>query len=370
MTLDSITVHRLSVPMQRSYGSAHHRDFAEMTSTLVVVDGDGERGIGTADATPGYSLQTHDGIAASLRDDLGPAVLAARPESPNDLLDVFATVEGAPNAKCALEVAFLDWYGRREGRSLGDLLWGPRRDRVPLNGWVGIDEPDRMAADARSWLDRGFGSVKIKLAGEPALDVERVAAVCAAVCDDGMAVRADVNGGYDADTAVEVARELEAYPLTHLEQPVGKADLAGLERVTKSTETTIMADEAITTPGDAFDILAHGVADRIKVKILRMGGVLGTRRVLDGVALAGSSAVIGHGFGLSPATAAELALTATHDAVFGAVESVGPLKMAEEPFTPIEVTDGHAVLPAGDGHGVDLDEDALGDVSTDTFVLG
>ncbi len=359
MSITAIEVDRLEVPMHQSYGSAHHPDFATMTSTMVTVRGDGVEGIGTADATPGYSLQTHPEIMTSLTEVLGPAVLAAAPTTPNALLAVLAEHPGMPNAKCALEVAFLDWYGRRTDTAIVDLLGGAQMDRVPLNGWVGIDAPDAMAAAAREWLDGGYASIKIKLAGDPAADIDRVAAVYDAVGDAGMAIRADVNQGYGRAEADTVAQALEEYPIVHLEQPIVKTDWEGLAALTASTSTPIMADEIIETPTDAFRILAGEVADRIKVKILRMGGVLGTRRVLEAAALADRTVVVGHGFGLTPATAAEVALCATHPAVFGAVEAVGPLKMAEQPFTDLQIADGAVAVPTTPGLGVEVDPDAL-----------
>ena len=358
MGLESAAVHRLAVPLAGSYATAHHRDFTEMESTLVTVTGDGVRGVGTADATPGYSLQTHDEIAASLLDDLLPALFAADPDHPNGMLDAFGEVPGAPNAKFALETAWLDWFCKRSGDALSDLLYGRRRDRVPLNGWVGIDDPEAMADEAADWRDRGYTSLKMKLSGDPEADVDRVAAVCDRVADS-VAVRTDVNQGYDIETAIDVARALESYPVVHLEQPVPKEDIEGLRRVTEATETPIMADECIVTARDAFEVLRLGAADRMKLKALRMGGVLPTRRALDAAAVAGVSCVLGHGFGLTPATGAEVALAATHDNVWGPIESVGPLKMAAEPFSSLDVRDGSVAVPTDAGLGVELDDDRL-----------
>jgi L-alanine-DL-glutamate epimerase-like enolase superfamily enzyme len=365
--LTGARVLRLSVPMRGSFGSAHHRDFSTMTSTAVLLETEaGVAGVGTADATPGYSVQSHDDIAASLREDVLPALLADPPAHPNALLDRLTPFADAPNACCAAELAFLDAHGRATGRRLVDLLGGARRETVPLNGWVGIDDPDAMAADATDWADRGFESLKIKLAGEPRRDVERVAAVCDAV-GDRVAVRADVNAGYTVEEAVEVAQAVESYPLVHLEQPVAKDDLDGLAAVTAATSTPIMADECILTPADAFEVLRRRAADRIKVKALRMGGVCRTRQVLDAAALAGVECVLGHGFGLTPATSAELQLAAAHDNVFGGVESVGPLKMREEPFTPLVVDGGRATIPTGPGLGVGLHEDDLDGFVVDSW---
>jgi L-alanine-DL-glutamate epimerase-like enolase superfamily enzyme len=349
--------------MSGSFGSAHHRDFTEMESTLVVVEGDGVRGVGTADATPGYSLQTHDEIESSLVESLLPTLFDAAPDHPNGMLDAVGGVDDAVNAKCALESAYLDWYGRREEKSLPTLLHGPRRDSVPLNGWVGIDDPEAMAEDAAGWMERGYSSLKMKLDGNPDTDLERVDAVCDRVGDD-VAVRTDVNEGYTVEEAIRVARELESYPIDHLEQPVSRSDLDGLKRVTESAETTIMADECIVTEGDVFEVLSRGAADRIKVKILRMGGVLPTRRVLDAAAVAGVECVLGHGFGLTPSTAAEVSLAAAHDNVYGPLESVGPLKMADQPFSALDISGGSVATPTGAGLGV-----TLGDARLDDFAV-
>lgn len=369
MKLNSGTVHRLKVPMHASYGSAHHRDFTEMESTLVTLSGDGVTGIGTADATPGYSIQSHNEIESALVTDLLPQVLDKTPDNPNQLCDVVPNIEAHPNAVCALEMAYLDWYGKTHEVAVTDILAGARRKRVPLNGWVGIDDPDVMAEEARRWLADGYDSIKIKLSGDPDADINRVQAVCEAVCDEGMDVRADVNAGYDVETGIYVARELEQFPLAHLEQPVPKDDLDGLKRVTESTSTTIMADESIVTAGDAFEIIRRSAADRIKIKILRMGGVLKTRQVLDAAELAGVSCVLGHGFGLTPATSTELSLAAAHGNVFGPVEAVGPLKMEEEPFSTLQIADGMAVLATGHGHGIDLIEDILPEFATQSITV-
>ncbi|RLM53426.1 hypothetical protein DVK02_13090 [Halobellus sp. Atlit-31R] len=369
MEIESVRVVRLSVPMSGSFGSAHHRDFTTMESVLVVLDtGDGVRGVGTADATPGYSVQTHDDIEASLRSEILPSLLGDPPAHPNGLLACLAQFETAPNAACAVEMAYLDAYCRRRGERLTDLLWGTTRRQLPLNGWVGIGDPGQMADDARSWKERGYESLKIKLSGEPIRDIERVRAVCKAV-GDSVAVRADVNAGYTVDEAIRVARAVEDLPVVHLEQPVAKADLDGLARVTAATSTSIMADECIITPADALDVIRREAADRIKIKILRMGGVLRTRQVLDAAALAGVECVLGHGFGLTPATSAELQLAAAHDNVFGPVESVGPLKMTGEPFDSLTIEAGRATLPDGPGLGIELreGEDALDEYATSAW---
>ena len=131
-----------------------------------------------------------------------------------------------------------------------------------------------------------------------------------------------------------------------------------------------MADECLLSLSDVHEVLSKRAADRIKVKTLRLGGILPTRRALDVASAAGIPAIVGHGFGLSPSTSSELQLTTTHENVVTPVESVGMLKMESEPFDPVISSEGgNALLPSGNGHGIRLDESKLAEfcVNTDSY---
>lgn len=360
MNLRSAGIHQLEVPLAGTFRAAHHPDLGSQESVLVVLETtDGLRGIGTADPVPGYSRVATRETADILATDILPQVLAGGIDNPNQLNRVLDRIEGAANAKCAVESAFLDLYGKTRGDTVVEWLGGRLEDRVTLNAWVGFDEPDAMADEARSWVDRGFTSMKIKLQGDAETDLRRVRAVFDAVGDEAD-VRADANEAYDLETAIDVARALEELPLVHFEQPIPGDDLAGLETLTNATSTTIMADECLTHLGRVRRVLQRGAADRLKLKILRLGGVSNTRLALDYARVHGVACVVGHGFCLSPAASAELQLIASHRNVFGAAETVGPLKMADEPFEPvIDLDEGSARLPEGPGLGVELVEEKL-----------
>ncbi|MFC7319006.1 mandelate racemase/muconate lactonizing enzyme family protein [Halomarina halobia] len=344
--------------MRGSYRASVH-DFSLMDAVLVVLETvDGRRGIGTADPSPGYSRQTPDEIQKVLSQYL-PTFIRASPDDPNEATRVLDRLDGCENARCAVEMAYLDLYCRAEHRSIADFFGGRRRASEPLNAWIGVDIPERMVAEAKRWRDRGFQSLKLKLDGDADRDIQRVEVVHDAVVDE-MQIRADVNGAYDVETAIEVAQALEPLDLAHLEQPVPLDDIDGLEAVTQATSIPIMADECLLGLREIKEVIDRKAADRLKVKTLRLGGLQTTHRALDLAATAGISCVVGHGFGLMPATSAELQLTASHDDVFRPVENVGMLKMADEPFNQaVTVTDGSASVGDSPGHGVELREDRL-----------
>lgn len=360
MQLEQASVNHLQVPLQGVYSGAHHPELDTLESILVTVtDTHGVRGIGTADTVQGYSQLTHEEVKQATVDLLNH-VFDEEPENYNQLQELCKRKSPEANAQCAVEMAFLDLFAKRADVTIGEFFGGTLKDDQQLNAWVGFDEPDVMAAEAREWCDRGFESLKIKLNGNQSVDIERIKTVCDEVADD-MEVRADANCAYeDVDAAIEVARAVEGDPLAHFEQPIPKDDIEGLKRLTNSTSITIMADECLTDLSRVQRVLREDAADRLKLKILRLGGIANTRIALDLAELHGIPCVIGHGFCLSPAASTEIQFTLSHGNVYSPVETVGPLKIANEPFEPaLDISDGRMQIPKGAGIGLDLADDQL-----------
>lgn len=155
------------------------------------------------------------------------------------------------------------------------------RDTVAVNSIVPQVDPDSAVAYATAG---GARTAKVKVAGGAALaeDIARVEAVADALGPDG-AIRIDVNGGWDVETAVRALAELEraarsggAAGLEYVEQPCASVDdLAALRR---RTSTPIAADESIRVPGSADAVLAADAADVVILKAQPLGGV---RRCLE-----------------------------------------------------------------------------------------
>jgi L-alanine-DL-glutamate epimerase-like enolase superfamily enzyme len=371
MDIHSAEVHRLRIPLNRTYeistGTA-----AEMDVLLVIVTAtDGTQGIGTADPVLGHATpQSPDEIYTSLSEQILPELVSDTPTNPNKLRLALDFFEGKENAQCAAEMAYLDCYCRQRDQSLGEFLGGILQDEEPLNGWVGVDSPEIMVAETEQLYDQGFRSIKAKLSGDVELDVARVEALCKAF-GEGMQIRLDANEGYsDVDTAIEAAQKMEGYSLAHLEQPISREDFDGLAQITAATSLVVMADEPIMHAADGYQYLKANAADRLKFKILKSGGVMMVRRGLDMAAAAGVSCVVGHGFCSAPAACAELQLIATHENVFRPVETVGTLKMMDEPFTHRpDMSDGTVKVPDGPGIGTELDDEALDDFSVEVTVI-
>jgi muconate cycloisomerase len=97
------------------------------------------------------------------------------------------------------------------------------------------------------------------------------------------------------------------------------------------------------------------------VKVMKQGGLLRCLQAVETAAGAGIRCVLGHGFGLTISTLAELHVAATSDDVLDGVECVGPTKLAGDVVSePLRLEAGMVAVPSAPGLGALLDEAALG----------
>jgi muconate cycloisomerase len=345
----------LRVPVQGVHGETRVQ-----RSVLVRITGsDGTEGWGNVDPTPGYSTvsaaDVHDAIAA-----LAPALRRRDAFDIRRALAVMdAHVAGDFEAKAAIEMALFDLKGRAAGLPVHSLLGGTAKDQVTFNAWIGAVAPEQAAREALEWVARGFTTAKIKVSGPGREGIDRVAAVRAAI-GSRMALRVDFNESLTLPEAIGFIRALEPYDLTLVEQPVPRDQVDALVEIRLATRIPLMADESVTDPASLIAIVRRGAADFVKVKVMKQGGLLRTLAMVEAAAAAGLRVVIGHGFGLTLSTLAEVAVAAASDAIVEGCESVGPLKMAGDVVAePVSLDTGMIALPGTPGLGATVAPDAL-----------
>jgi muconate cycloisomerase len=356
-----VDVHGVAMPLVGSgFRNAYSTRTVQKSAVVCVRARDGSVGLGNIDPSPGYSSETVEQSLAALRGRLGPAVVGQDAANPHRVLErLDAVLPGHIDAKAAIEMACVDLAARHLGVAVHEWLGGAVVERLSFNAWIGIVAPDEAAAEARRWFDRGFRSCKIKVGGGVGNDVARVRAVREAV-GPGMRLRVDANAGYDVEQAIALGRALEPLDVQWVEQPVDARDLAGMAAVRRGIGIAVMADESITDHASLLAAIRADCADYVKLKVMKQGGFLRCRRMVETAAAAGLGVIIGHGFGLGINTMAEIMLAATSRAVVDGLECVGPLKTADDVvMTKLDLSAGSIALPDGPGLGVVLDESKM-----------
>src|SRR5207248_837846 len=135
--------------------------------------------------------------------------------------------------------------------------------------------PAEMAAAAQKLVDKGYRYLKIKVHGEVAEDVARVAAIRKQVGDD-IHLTIDANQSYTPKDAIAALNRMAEHRVDLCEQPVDADDVEGLALVTRTVPVTVEADEAAGSLRDVFELVSRRAVDAVSLKIPKLGGLRNT----------------------------------------------------------------------------------------------
>lgn len=352
----------LRLPFEASHGTEERREVVVVRLT----DAAGAEGWGECDALtrPTYTHEYARGAFAVLRDEFGPAVLAA---APGAALPPAARFH--PMARAALEAARLDLGLRAHGRSLAQHLGGTRRrlERTAVLGRRGSHA--ELVAAVDDALAAGAAIVKLKLAGP-----EDLAAFRALRAERPTApVAADANGSLDAITPQALCEAgLDELALAYLEQPYGPDALLETAALRRLCRTPVALDESITSLEAARLAHAVGALDIVNVKPARLGGPLAAAALLRWASEHAVDAFCGGmvelGIGRAAATAVASLDGCTLPTDLG--PSTAYVGEAAELCTPVRCdAAGRLLVPTGPGIGVTVDVERVEAAAVERAVL-
>lgn len=269
MKIDHIHLYHLRMtlrtPFETSFGRIQTRD-----CILIEVFSDGLTGYGecVADRDPGYSYETTNTAWHILRDFIVPALLQKDIAGPQDFQRRVASIRGHLMAKAGLEMTLWDLWGKREDRTLRELLGG-MRERVEVGVSVGIQEtPSKLVQVIDGYLAQGYGRIKIKI--KPGRDLAETRAVRDAFPD--VRLQVDANSAYNPENA-HILLPLDRMDLLLIEQPLAEDDLWDHSRLQPQFATPLCLDESILSARHARQAIEMGACRVINIKAGRVGGL-------------------------------------------------------------------------------------------------
>jgi galactonate dehydratase len=288
-------------------------------------------------------------------------------------IDYGRSGEVAMSALAVVEMACWDIVGQALGQPVYRLLGGAVRDRIKAyaNGWYAVERaPDEFAAAARRVVDRGYRALKLDPFGagpwelDPAERLRSVAlieAVRDAVGDD-VEILVEMHGRFTPAIAIALARDLEPFAPTWIEEPVPPENLKALAKVAERVNIPVATGERIHSRFEFRELLELQAADVVQPDIAHFGGILETRK-LAAAAETHYTMVAPHNVCGPVATAANLHLAACTPNFkiqehFNDFADAWVLGLATG-LPPVDPEDGCFALPTGPGLGVTVDWDAI-----------
>jgi len=229
-----------------------------------------------ADPDPFYLPETNGTVLHVLRDFLVPLAFGLGLTHPRELHPALARVRGHEMAKAALEMAVFELYARREGAPLWRVLGG-RGGEVASGVSVGLqDDSAALLEKVETEVAAGYRRVKVKI--KPGRDRLLVAALRARF--PNLPLMVDANSAYTL-TDLPLFRELDAFDLMMVEQPLAWDDMVDHAALQREIRTPVCLDESIRSADDARRALDLGACRIVNVKVGRVGGFAAALAVHD-----------------------------------------------------------------------------------------
>ena len=275
-----VDVREVTAPIASSISNAYI-DFSRMTCSLVAVVTDvvrdGRRAVGY-----GFNSNGRYGQGGLIRERFAPRLLEADAESllndAGDNLDpdrIWTTLmrnekPGGHGERSVavgtIDMAVWDATAKIAGLPLFRLL--AERQGVEANPRVFVyaaggyyypgKELGALRAEMRSYLDRGYTVVKMKIGGQPIdEDRRRIEAVLKEIGDQAK-LAVDANGRFDLETAIAYAKMLREYPLFWYEEAGDPLDYTVQAALAEFYPGPMATGENLFSHQDARNLLRYG----------------------------------------------------------------------------------------------------------------
>ena len=247
-----------------------------------------------------------------------------------------------PFLVCALDMAAWDLYGKMKGKQLHEL-WGLDVANASVTDYtIGIDSTEVMV---KKMKEKPWPVYKIKVGFEGDTDM-----VSELRKHTDAVFRADANGGWTLNEALQKIPLLKEAGVEFVEQPLAKDEWETMKILFEQTTLPLFADESCIAEQDVIKCpqYFHG----INIKLTKCSGITPARRMIEKARELGLQVMIGcmNESSLGSAAIAQLAPLADH------VDVDGPLLLAEDIATGVTFENGKIIYREGAGLGVEMKE--------------
>ncbi len=240
-----------------SHGSYQYRD-----TFIVTLSKDGIEGLGEATVIPylGVSL---DGLEQRFK-EVQPSISQFKWDHPEELWKkAHDHLQNDSFLQSAIDCAAWDWYGKKEGKPVRELLELDGAD-LPVSSYtIGLGTIEEMS---RKMKAAPWPIYKIKVAS-----VEDLQLVTQLRSDTDAVFRLDANCSWSAEQLYENYEKLKALNVDLLEQPLPVGNENQLDKSRLKSDIPIIADESCSGPDDVAKCKTW--FDGVNIKLMKCGGI-------------------------------------------------------------------------------------------------
>lgn len=137
-------------------------------------------------------------------------------------------------------------------------------------GWIGYTD-EQVVARCKAVIEAGYTQVKIKVGGDPADDLRRVALVRQTIGPD-IKLAVDANQVWEVNEAIDRIRALEPFDLAWVEEPTSPDDVLGHLAIAQAVDVPIATGEHGQNRVLFKQFLASGAMEVCQIDACRVAG--------------------------------------------------------------------------------------------------
>ena len=184
------------------------------------------------------------------------------------LIDVHS--QEVPSAKFAIETALYDLFSKEEDKPLFQYINPNANGEISINGIAGVHTPED-----------NYKVIKVKVGFNNIFDeIERLELLKESFGND-ILFRLDANGAFDLPRAIRFCKEMEAFHIDYIEQPLPHDALIDLAELCYHTNIPIAVDESLTNFRSAERIIEEQAAQIFIIKPMVSGGFSETKKIIN-----------------------------------------------------------------------------------------
>lgn len=334
-----LLTHTFDLPLKHAFTIS--RETTHTQPTLIVELSDGEiSGYGEATSNTYYGMTIpfmRDSLESvreqmELLDDLEPGKLWQ---------EMAPQFQDSPFALCALDQAAYDYWGKKQGKPVYQLLGLDLEKKPDSNFTIGIDTIEVMVQKMAEMP--GWPIYKIKLGTRQ--DIEIITELRK---HTDAIFRVDANCGWSAEEAIENSRALKDLGVEFIEQPLPAEDIEGYQRLFKESALPLVADESCITEADVAK--CHKCFHGINIKLVKCGGITPALRMIKQARELDMKVMVG----CMTESTVGISAIAQILPLLDYVDMDGAALLSQDIATGVSVVQGKCIYPDVPGSGIQL----------------